>query len=289
MRLRRCARAASWKAISGLILVVVTVLVPFSASQERGAAFASPITALADISGETVAKLIDQLGSASFDTRQNAQKELIADAGESLENLRLVRMLVQSIGLQSSDLEIKTRSAVILAELVKLGGLSISIDDGGDTIKITSDGDATTFSGETDNVVEIARILDPFFQTFVGPTKTVYLIEPGETPDENGLTRYSDSIGFSFLGVDNGVNIMGLLFNSDGTDETLRSSVSCSLADVVCIPETGKPQDVAKQIFGDKSGFLVINVISDVPEPSTMLMLGTGLGALLLLRRRRWP
>jgi hypothetical protein len=264
------------------VLVAFTVLISLSA-HEQGVAFATPIFTASDgISGETIAKLIDQLGSPDFQTRQNAQAMIYADAQGSLDDFNLVRTILQAAGLTSGDPEIVRRSEELLNQLALLG-VSITIDDLSDTIKVTADDDKMSFTTQTDPVVEIATIQHPFFSNFVGPTKTVYLIEPGAIPDESGLTPYSDAIVFGVL---DGTGLKGLIFNSDGTNEMSAGSINCSLADVVCMPETGKPQDVTKAIFGDKSGFLVLNVISDVevPEPSTVLLLVTGLLSLVLVR-----
>src|SRR5262249_10928807 len=126
------------------------------------------------------------------------------------------------------------------------------------------------------NELETVKIRNPFFAAFNGPTKSVFLLEPGSIPDDDGVAIFSDEI---FLTQGGTVNA-ALTFGSDV--ETQRGSrINCTLNTVVCIPETGGPQDVAKLIFGDKSGFLVLNVISDVPAPSAALLLGTGLVALL--------
>jgi len=274
MRMRICAITASKKTIAFLIVVVVAVFVPVSPG-ERGAALAIPIvTPLTDISGEDVAKQIDLLSSPGFGTRQAAQEQLIAWAGESLENFQLVRQIVNAYLADDPGLEARRRLNEVLVQTSKLGA-TITIDDSSDIIKVTSDGgDETKISIDGERV----EIQSPFFAGFIGPTKTAALTERSSMPDQD-LMLVSDFVSLERLEFGN-----ALVFISD-TESSGGTVLNCKLiATVVCIPETGGPQDVAKLIFGDKSGFLVLNVISDVPEPSAALLLGTGLVALLLRR-----
>ena len=152
--------------------------------------------------------------------------------------------------------------------------LTININDLTEKLVVTSDGANTTI--QIDNQpgqVEIARIFDPAFNNL--PTgKAVFLIEPGAVPDANGLTLTSDAIDLSLT---DATGAKGLLFNSD--PDPGGHSVNCTLAQFVCIPETGSPQDVAGLLFGPNSG-VVINIASDVPEPGTAMLLTAGLLAL---------
>jgi hypothetical protein len=269
-----------------LVVLIALIVTPRLASP----LWASPITITAlTITQAEVDKLIDQLGDPVFANREAAQAELIKRAGESVENARLIEKRLNEKGLASDDLEIKKRSGEILIQLIPLGAFTLTIDDTTDTVKVTSDSLYKTTSSVTEQ--ETATIEDPFFAGFTGPTKIVYLIEPGAVPDKDGLIAVSDIISLSKVGA-NFTNALD--FNSDDPKLEALGTINCSVAaelGFVCLPETGAPQDLAKAIFGDKSGFLVLNVtsdISEVPEPSTLALLGLGVSGLLRYRRSIW-
>jgi len=174
MRRNECSIAISRKATLSLVIVLVAVFGRLSAGHERGAALALPIsTAVTAISGEDVAKQIDLLSNDNF----AAQDQLIAWAGESLENFQLVRAIVDAYLAGQIDIETRRRLASILLQTGSLGA-TITIDDRTDSIKVASDGGDETKIVINDQL-ERVEIQNPFFGAFDGPTKLVVLFGAG--------------------------------------------------------------------------------------------------------------
>jgi hypothetical protein len=229
--------------------------------------------------------LIAKLGDNNFNVRQQAQADLEARAAESADNAYLIVARLKAIGLPSTDLEIAGRSDTILKDVSPLGALSISIDDRTERLAGTSDGNnrGTVITIQPGPDEEL-RIRDPFFDQFVGPTKTVAFIEAGRQKVGN-MTPVSDVIFFeAILGGGN-----RLVFMSDGENPDLSPLVDCTNPIIVCMNETGGFQDVAGAIFGDKKAFTRIMIASDAeaPEPSTILLVTPGILGLLVYRARR--
>jgi hypothetical protein len=160
--------------------------------------------------------------------------------------------------------------------------LTITINDLTETVTVTSDGANTEISIDDTTPIEIVTIFDPALNNLPGG-KSVALIEPGAVPDEFGLTLTSDIIGLDFI------TSKGALVLNSGGEGPDNTSLNCALvAGTVCIPETGSQLDVAPLLFGPNSG-VVINLTSgsEVPEPASVALFGTGVAVLGWIRTRR--
>jgi hypothetical protein len=228
--------------------------------------------------------LITKLGDNAFAVRQQAQADLEAAAAASSANAYLIVARLKAIGLTSNDLEVSTRSDKILKNIIPLGAVSISIDDRTEKLSATSGGNnrGTVLAIQPGPGEEI-HVTDPFFDQFVGATKTVALIE-ADAKKVGNLTPASDVIFFEAI-IGGGGN--RLVFMSDGEDPASSAFVDCTNPLVVCMNENGAFQDVAGGIFGNKKGFLKILVASDAPEPATIVLVAPGIAGLLIYARRR--
>ncbi len=132
---------------------------------------------------------------SSFRLSPSTRTELTKRAGESRENARLVQQRLKEKGLKATDLETRKASEQILEALIPLGAFTVTIDDLTDKIKVESD---SLYKNEIDMTGPESAILDdPFFMTYTGSTRTVYLIEPGVARDKDGFTQVSDIISLS--------------------------------------------------------------------------------------------
>jgi hypothetical protein len=113
---------------------------------------------------------------------------------------------------------------------------------------------------------------------------TVYFTE--STPSSTGLTQVSDVISATTgPNPNNTQNEATFVFESDA--ETPLSFIDCTVNE--CVAETGQLQDTTS-LFVTSSGFPFHVVIqsdpTEVPEPGTVFLLGSGLAGLVVIGRR---
>ena len=115
----------------------------------------------------------------------------------------------------------------------------------------------------------------------------LYFLEPG-----TGLiSDHLFSRGGPFPGIGDDI-----LFSSDGMDDPVLGT-ACDATKMHCIVETGFDQDVTSEVRaalpnpsqfcggGGTCQFIVRSDVSEVPEPTTMALLGLGFASLMLRRR----
>jgi len=232
--------------------------------------------------------LITDLNSNMFAVRQAAQRALTDSAFASARNLKLIkeRLNAPGQGVNDPDINTKKLSQEIL-DAIPFDPLNILIDDRTETVRATSDGPKSEIE-VVPGPPEIIHIRDPFFAALSpGVFKTIFLTEGGPLIDGK-FSPVSDIISIDFFGGSG-----YLLFNSD-TDDGPLSGEDCTNPDSICMPETAEGVDAAKIWFGPRGKFMSILVMSDVPEPSTAVLLVTGLCCLaapvaISRRRRRGP
>lgn len=256
-----------------------SVVLAFASAEARASSIGLSTLALTTDQA-TVDKLIAQLDAEKFDDRQAAQAQLLAIGKMSFENTKLIVDTLKA--LKPTSLEQMRRAEALQTDLIKLGWLTITINDLTETLTATAislDPTATKITVSTDDE-ETLSVVDPFFQTIVGQTKMVCLAEAPR--DERGLTPCSDVISFGQVR-----DSFGLRFSSDFEDSPVVSLNCDIIPNLVCLPEDG-PRDLAKTIFGDQAGFLVLTVNSDPPIPEPKSLALVGIGVAMLAAHRRW-